>query len=48
VLPTVRADHPSPAQAGQDGRGLGVEAGLAAPERGVERAFADAEAVQVE
>ena len=42
----VRADHPGPAQAGQDGRGLGIEAGLAAPERRVERALADAEADQ--
>jgi len=48
VLPTVRADHPRPAQPGQDGRGLGVEAGLAAPECRVERALADAEAEQLE
>ena len=52
VLPTVRADHPGLApglaQAGQDGRGLGIEAGLAAPERRVERALADAEAEQLQ
>jgi hypothetical protein len=48
VLPTVRADHPRPAQPGQDGRGLGVEAGLAAPERRVQRAFADGEAEQLQ
>ena len=48
VLPTVRANHPRPAQPGQDGRGLGVEAELAAPERGVERALADGEAEQLE
>src|SRR5918994_7563007 len=48
VLPTVRANHPRPAQPGQDGRGLGVEAELAAPECGVERALADGEAEQLE
>src|SRR3712207_4705883 len=48
VLPTVRADHPRPTQAGQDGRGLGIEAGLAAPECRVERALAHGEAEQLE
>ena len=48
VLPTVRANHPRPAQAGQNGGSLGVEAGLAALECGVERALADGEAEQVE
>src|SRR3712207_9561181 len=33
----VRADHPRPTQPGQDGRGLGIEAGLAAMERSEER-----------
>src|SRR3954453_12765426 len=40
----VRANHPGPAQAGQDGRGFSVEAGLAALERRIQRAFADSEA----
>jgi hypothetical protein len=44
----VRADHPGPAQAGQDGRGLGVEAGLAALEGGIEGTLADGEAEQLE
>jgi hypothetical protein len=44
----VRADDASPAQAGQDGSDLGVEAGLATLERGIERALADAEAEQFE
>jgi hypothetical protein len=48
VLPTVRADHPRPPQAGQDGRGLGIEAGLAAPECRVERTLADRQAEQLE
>lgn len=48
VLPTVRADDAGPAEAGQDGRGLGIEAGLAAPECGVQRALADGEAEQLE
>src|SRR3954451_24790825 len=40
----VRADHPRPTQAVQDGRGLGIEAGLAAPECRIERALADRQA----
>jgi hypothetical protein len=48
VLPTVRADDAGPAEAGQDGRGLVIEAGLAAPERRVQRALADGEAEQLE
>jgi hypothetical protein len=48
VLPTVRADHQRPTRPGQDGGGLGVEAGLAAPERGIQRAFADGEAEQLQ
>src|SRR3954464_328483 len=39
----VRADHPGPTQPGQDGRGLSVEAGLAALERGIEGTLADGE-----
>src|SRR4051794_8791259 len=48
VLPTVRADHPGPTQPGQDGRGLSVEAGLAALECGIEGTLADGEAEQLE
>jgi hypothetical protein len=48
VLPTVRADHPRPTQPGQDSRGRGVEAGLAALEGRIERALANAEAEQFE
>ena len=48
VLPTVRADDAGPAEAGQDGRGLGIEAGLAAPECRIERTLADGQAEQFE
>jgi hypothetical protein len=44
VLPTVGADDPRPAQPGQDGRGLGVEAGFAALECRIERALAESKA----
>jgi hypothetical protein len=44
---TVRADDARPAQPGQNGSDLGVEAGLATLERGIERAPADAEAEQL-
>ena len=48
VLPTVRTDDAGSAQAGQNGTSLGVEAGLAALEGGVERTLADGEAEQFE
>src|SRR5918993_5901178 len=48
VLPTVRADDAGAAETGQNGAGLGIEAGLAAPECGVERALADRQAEQLE
>jgi hypothetical protein len=40
----VGADDPRPAQPGQDGRGLGVEAGFAALECRIERALAESKA----
>ena len=48
VLPTVRADDAGAAETGQNGAGLGVEAGLAAPECRIERALADRQAEQLE
>ena len=44
----ARAEDAAPAETGQDGGGFGVQAGLAAPERRIQRAFADAEAEQLE
>jgi hypothetical protein len=44
----VRAHHPRPPQPSQNGRSLGVEARLAAPESRIERAFADGQAEQFE
>jgi hypothetical protein len=43
----VAADHPRPAQPGQDHRDLGVEPASGAPEQAVQRPFADLQGEQV-